>query len=73
MKKHLVTGSSGFLGSAIVRKLVSQGERVVSLDILEDYEISKVSEFYKIDVSNNSEDYKKIFKNVDFVHHNAEL
>jgi nucleoside-diphosphate-sugar epimerase len=73
MKKHLVTGSSGFLGSAIVRKLISQGERVVSLDILEDNEISKVSEFYKIDVSNNFENYKKIFENVDFVHHNAAL
>jgi nucleoside-diphosphate-sugar epimerase len=73
MKKHLVTGSSGFLGSAIVRKLVSQGEKVVSLDILEDIEISKVSEFYKVDISNKSLNYNNIFKNVDYVHHNAAL
>ena len=73
MKKHLITGASGFLGSAIVKKLVKQGEKVVSLDIIEDKEISKISEFYKIDVSNISQDYKKIFKDVDFVHHNAAL
>jgi nucleoside-diphosphate-sugar epimerase len=73
MKKHLVTGSSGFLGSAIVKKLVAQGERVVSLDILEDYKISSISEFHKIDISNSTENYKNIFENVDFVHHNAAL
>ena len=73
MKKHLVTGSSGFLGSAIVRKLVSQGEKVVSLDILEDIEISKISEFYKFDISDKSLNYNDIFKNVDYVHHNAAL
>jgi nucleoside-diphosphate-sugar epimerase len=73
MKKHLVTGSSGFLGSAIVKKLVAQGERVVSLDILEDYKISSISEFHKIDISNSTENYKNIFEDVDFVHHNAAL
>lgn len=73
MKKHLVTGSSGFLGSAIVKKLVAQGEQVVSLDILEDYEISSISKFHKIDISNSIENYENIFENVDFVHHNAAL
>ena len=50
MTKHLVTGSSGFLGSAIVRKLHSQNHEVVSIDIIEDEEISKISNFYKIDI-----------------------
>lgn len=73
MKKHLVTGASGFLGSAIVKKLVSQGNNVVSLDIIEDKKISEISEFYKMDISDKTQNYTKIFNNVDFVHHNAAL
>ena len=45
MAKHLVTGSSGFLGSEIVKKLKSLGEEVVRIDILEDQEISNISNF----------------------------
>ena len=73
MTKHLVTGSSGFLGSAIVQKLQSQNQEVVSMDIIEDKEISKISNFYKIDISDTTLDYKNIFKGVDYVHHNAAL
>jgi nucleoside-diphosphate-sugar epimerase len=32
VKKYLVTGGTGFIGSAIVKKLISQGHQVVSLD-----------------------------------------
>ncbi len=71
--KHLVTGASGFLGSHIVKKLVKDGHEVVSLDIIEDSELSKISEFYKIDISDKSYDYQKIFSKVGFVHHNAAL
>ena len=73
MSKHLVTGSSGYLGSSIVRKLYKLGHEVVSLDIIEDNEISKISKFYKVDISNNDYNYKKIFSGVDSVHHNAAL
>ena len=71
--KHLVTGSSGFLGSQIVKKLVSDGHEVVSLDIIEDPELAKISQFYRIDISEKSHNYKEIFHKVDYVHHNAAL
>jgi len=34
MKKILVTGGSGWLGGAVVRRLLSQGDAVVSVDLL---------------------------------------
>ena len=73
MPKHLVTGSSGFLGSAIVKKLYKMGHEIVTIDVIEDKEISSISNFYKIDISQNNYDTKKIFSNVDSVHHNAAL
>ena len=71
--KHLVTGSSGFIGSQIVKKLVDNNHEVVSLDIIEDPELSEISEFYQIDISEKSYDYRDIFNNVGYVHHNAAL
>ena len=73
MAKHLVTGSSGFLGSEIVKKLKSLGEEVVTIDILEDPEISNISNFNKIDISKPFDEYSHIFKGVKYVHHNAAL
>jgi len=73
MAKHLVTGSSGFLGSEIVKKLKSLGEEVVTIDILEDPEISNISNFYKIDITKPFDEYSHIFKGVKYVHHNAAL
>lgn len=72
MKKHLVTGSSGYLGSEIVRKLYKSGQSVVTADIIEDPKISEISEFYKIDISKDDQ-VKHIFKDVSYVHHNAAL
>lgn len=52
------------MGSAIVKKLHSKNQAVVSIDIIEDKEISKISSFYKIDISDKNLDYKNIFKDV---------
>ena len=71
--KHLVTGSSGFVGSEIVKKLIDLGETVVAIDIIEDKDISKICEFHKIDISNPPDSFSSVFKDVKYVHHNAAL
>ena len=68
---HLITGSSGYLGSLIVKKLVKMKIPVKSIDIIEDEEISKISEFKKIDISNYNDQLVDFFKDVVAVHHNA--
>jgi nucleoside-diphosphate-sugar epimerase len=69
---HLITGSSGFVGSAIAKKLIAKGEKVRCIDIIEDSTVSKKCEFEILDIS-KFENLEKslIFKDVKFVHHNA--
>lgn len=69
---HLVTGSSGYLGSEIVKKLHKAGQEVIGIDIIEDIEISKKCNFFKVDISNYEEILKiPDLKKVKFIHHNA--
>ena len=69
-KKILITGGSGFIGSAIIRKLISKNVFLLNLDCLSyagnkknllDIKNNKYYKFLKIDISNLRE-LNKIFK-----------
>ena len=44
MRKYLVTGGAGFIGSSIVKKLVLQGYHVKVFDSLQRGKLSKLEE-----------------------------
>jgi nucleoside-diphosphate-sugar epimerase len=75
-KKYLVTGGTGFIGSSIVRYLVSKGMNVIiidnnqrgSFDRLKD--IKNKIKFIKIDIRDRSK-IIKITKNIDTIIHLA--
>ena len=75
MKKILVTGGAGFIGSHLVKRLVEEGNKVIVLDILLrgnkiDREIFKSIEFVKGDVR-DKELVDKLVKGCDLVYHFA--
>jgi UDP-glucuronate 4-epimerase len=76
--KILVTGTAGFIGSAVAMKLLERGDTVVGLDNLNDYysvelkeaRLKRVQEhqafsFYKLDVK-DTEEIERIFKEEQF-------
>ena len=79
MKKFIVTGGSGFIGSNLVDKLVDKGHLVIVLDNFSTGKRSNLShhkkkdvKIVKIDISKDNY-LDKYFKNVDYVFHLAGL
>ena len=76
MKKALVTGGAGFIGSNLVDKLIEQGIEVIILDNLstgKQKNINPKAKFYNVDISKLTSDDYNLFKGVDVVFHLAAL
>ncbi len=79
MKKAIVTGGAGFIGSHMVELLLNKGYEVIVIDDLSNGQLDNVElfkdnqnyKFYKIDISREFDD--SIFQNVDYVFHLAAL
>jgi len=70
MKKVIVTGGAGFIGSTLVDKLIDEGLDVIVLDNLstgKESNINPKAEFIRCDVSKD----RPLFKDVDTVFHLA--
>ena len=73
MKKILITGAAGYIGSMLCTKLVGEGYKVTAVDILKyeknslDHLFSKKNfNFLKLDI-NKKKNLKKIILNQDFI------
>ena len=72
MPTHLVTGGSGYVGEAIINNLHKLGQKVISLDVIENKNKLKNVEYIKGSILDLSL-LEIVMRNVDFVHHNAAL
>ena len=76
MKRVIVTGGAGFIGSNLVDKLIDKGIEVIIFDDLSTGNINNINpeaKFYNLDVSNlHPRDYSD-FKGVDTIFHLAAL
>ncbi len=76
MKKAVVTGGAGFIGSHLVDRLISMGVEVSVIDNLSSGKvenINKMAKFYELDISddNNFDKICKIMEKSDVVFHLA--
>ncbi len=73
MSKHFVTGTTGFTGFNLAKRLADEGEEVVGLDIKKGYseELEKSGVEVVIGSVNDKELVDKLMKDVDYVHHVA--
>jgi len=78
MSRYLVTGGAGFIGSNIVKELVSRGEKVTVIDDLSTGNIANITpyldqiEFVEGSIT-NLDLLKKLLKDVDYVLHQAAI
>tara|TARA_Y100000591_G_scaffold174618_1_gene150805 strand:+ start:714 stop:1694 length:981 start_codon:yes stop_codon:yes gene_type:complete len=78
MKRALVTGGCGFIGSHLVEKLIKLNYEVIIIDNLSTGRLENINnfknkcKFYKVDITNIKQ-IDKHFKNVDLVFHCAAL
>lgn len=75
MKKYLVTGGAGFIGSHLVDKLVEQNHKVIIIDNLstgKKENINPKADFYQLDIC-DFEKIKPIFQGINYVFHLAAI
>lgn len=69
MKKVLVCGAGGFIGSHLVRSLKSQGHYVVGADLkLPEFSTTVADEFYQVDLRNQRQVTKLITPDMDEIY-----
>ena len=69
MKKIVVLGAGGFIGSHLVNKLKSMGNYVIGIDVkLPEFSLTKADEFFQIDATNFQQLDKAIQSNVDEIY-----
>ena len=76
MKNILVTGGAGFIGTNLIKRLLSEGHKVLSID---NYSTGKREneqnncKYYDIDINNKSIVDREEFQNIDAIFHLAAL
>ncbi len=69
MKRIVVIGAGGFIGSHLVRKLSSLGNYVIGIDIkFPEFSSTAANEFHKLDATNYKHLNKSIDENVDEIY-----
>ena len=75
MKKYLVTGGAGFIGSHLVDKLIEKGNKVIVIDNLSSGKkenLNTKAEFYQLDIC-DLDKIKPFFEGIDCVFHLAAI